>query len=519
MNFEIIENDLLKFKDMSREEFLGRPRIVSSAHSKNLVPKVLTTLKGLPHVQFINDLTAVYNKDGAAVFDGNNVIASYNFGDTLVVDKRYRRQGIGEELIYQWRKRFPNANTAQTRTKISQKMQNNVWNRIQKELLDESFLYPPGSNIPGITDYRDPAKSKKYFQPYTKEDIETLTKLNIKIRTYKGVPGRWLNPGRTHIVLTKNNGVIVFNYGSNDNIIDWRELLSIVNETIDRTIQPVYSGLIPFKNGYMISRNRDDLKSWIGDINKYSEDISKISNELINRGLANKNTPIWIGNVYKGSGEYIGRIGSIQSSNNIPNYLKLYHGTSNYRLQHILKYGLRPIELKDRVWNKGGLEKMRPEHRDDSVYLTASKPQAEYYAKKATDTDRNRYNVTYRRNINNKINLLEIERTKLEWYIDHGKQSPEIYQKFEECKEKLSRLKETIFYGPFEEVILQITIPKSKYDKLMADDDYLRTVKDAKPTDGLKSLSYFGQVAFRGNIPPSQIKVIAQGKEAKRISD
>ena len=53
------------------------------------------------------------------VFDGDKVVASYNFGNTLAVDRAYRRQGIGEELVYQWRTRNPNAPPARERTKAA----------------------------------------------------------------------------------------------------------------------------------------------------------------------------------------------------------------------------------------------------------------------------------------------------------------------------------------------------------------------------------------------------------------
>ena len=75
-----------------------------------------------------------------------------------------------------------------------------------------------------------------------------------------------------------------------------------------------------------------------------------------------------------------------------------------------------------------------------------------------------------------------------------------------------------MFYSKFEPVILEITLFKSEYDKLMADDDFLRKYPVASPSDWLRSLSDFGQVAFRGTIPPSRIKVIAKGSDASQRS-
>ena len=64
--------------------------------------------------------SARYSPDGAAVYDGDKVIASYNFGDTLVVDRPYRKGGIGSELVYEWRTRYPAHGAATARTKVSQ---------------------------------------------------------------------------------------------------------------------------------------------------------------------------------------------------------------------------------------------------------------------------------------------------------------------------------------------------------------------------------------------------------------
>lgn len=137
---EAESNDrLAPFRTMSRDEFLGKPRITSLKNASALKPRLLRSLQDLPRVPFLSGLTAVYDADGAAVLDGDKVVASYNFGDTLVVDRAYRRRGIGLELVYQWRTRFPNAAPATHRTKLAQTVQTKVWDRIQNELrLDEA---------------------------------------------------------------------------------------------------------------------------------------------------------------------------------------------------------------------------------------------------------------------------------------------------------------------------------------------------------------------------------------------
>src|SRR6185369_9899160 len=51
-------------------------------------------------------------------------------------------------------------------------------------------------------------------------------------------------------------------------------------------------------------------------------------------------------------------------------------------------------------------------------------------------------------------------------------------------------------------------ITKDDYHKLRADDDYLQKMGGkADPNNWRESLSYFGQVAFVGSIPPSQISL------------
>ena len=84
------------------------------------------------------------NEDGAVVLDKGKPIASYNFGDTLVVDKPYRKSGLAQELVYEWRTTFPAPAVAKERTKASQAIQEKVWERIQneKQSLPEQSPYP-----------------------------------------------------------------------------------------------------------------------------------------------------------------------------------------------------------------------------------------------------------------------------------------------------------------------------------------------------------------------------------------
>lgn len=132
---DIIEtNDrLAAFSAMTRDEFLGKPKITSDSNADRLRPKLLAGMENLPREPFLGRYEAIYDKDGAAVIDGDIVIASYNWGNTLVVHPAYRRQGIGAELVYQYRTRYPDTPPADYRTKASQALQRKVWARIERE--------------------------------------------------------------------------------------------------------------------------------------------------------------------------------------------------------------------------------------------------------------------------------------------------------------------------------------------------------------------------------------------------
>lgn len=133
------------FAGFTREQFLGNPTITKDTNAATLRPRVLTTVATAEPEAFPvgRGLTAKYSPDGAAVFDGEQVIASYNFGNTLVVDKKHRRQGIAEELVYQWRMRNPQAKPARERTKKSQALQEKVWARIEREIQSSALNQSP----------------------------------------------------------------------------------------------------------------------------------------------------------------------------------------------------------------------------------------------------------------------------------------------------------------------------------------------------------------------------------------
>lgn len=85
---------------LTKEEFLGKPKIVSPKGSSDLEPRLLTTNESATPEPFMGGKYKLkISEDGAAVLDKDKVVASYNFGDALVVDPKYRKKGIAEELV------------------------------------------------------------------------------------------------------------------------------------------------------------------------------------------------------------------------------------------------------------------------------------------------------------------------------------------------------------------------------------------------------------------------------------
>jgi hypothetical protein len=269
---------------------------------------------------------------------------------------------------------------------------------------------------------------------------------------------------------------------------------------------------------------------------------------LHDRGVASLSAPIWLGNWAANKGEHIGTVRSILATETqVRRTITLFHGTDTFRLQQIMRTGLRAVGLEQRVWNKGGAEKVRPEHREEAVYLTASRPQAEYYARKAVNIDRARFGPEGRRkfryNIQQTEDLIRRYTAALEHYAtmtpeaiksedewsskyahDHmpiaSKQRlyPESIVQAQQVVDQAKLLPVDSFYGKIEPVILQATLRKSEFDRLMADDDFLARNRGIDPNAWEQSLSEFGQIAFKGVIPPDRLTVIAKGKDAGQVS-
>lgn len=362
--------------------------------------------------------------------------------------------------------------------------------------LFESVPFKPGAAPSHVVDFRDPEKA-----------AEAKARIGGK--------------AREHVVLTKSGGAIVFYYG-HLNSEDWATVLDKVGLEID-PIQGDAFAISALKSGYLIDRDRNPGRSWSGNRNRYSDDIKPIVQRLVDLGFAGPATPFWIGSWAREDGENIGTARSILERPDVPKTLTLYHGTSTSRLPEIMRDGLKALDVADRVWNKGSTEKSRPAHRAHSVYLTASRPQAEYYAKKAVDVDRKRRGpaavTAAKRGIYAADQSIAVIDRRLKVALDHERPALEAQKaEWEAVKAKSRKIADIDATGKVEPVILKVTIRSKDLGKLWADDDHLAISPDTDPRDWQKSLSQFGQVAFADTIPPERLQIVAQGAAAGRLS-
>jgi hypothetical protein len=307
-----------------------------------------------------------------------------------------------------------------------------------------------------------------------------------------------VNLSNTHITLTRDGGALIWNY-ARGNKIDWHypnpadgEGLSIIGRReCDNSIQDDWMSMRFTKNGVMLNISRGNF----GKRNIFSLDNRKIVERLLDLRIVTLRTPIFIGNWAKRDedGEFIGSVAKIINATDIPNRIILYHGTSNARAAEILRNGLSPVDVEMRTQK----EALVADHRVYSVYLTASLQQAKYYARKAVDIDRIRFSYNYRSRLHGKY---------LEWKYDIShdaltrekkiKKAQEVFNFYEKLSNSIDKVLPTI---------LKIELSRRDYKNFLADDDFIKSNPNASPNDWRESLSNFGQVAFRGNIPPEKI--------------
>ena len=257
------------------------------------------------------------------------------------------------------------------------------------------------------------------------------------------------------IVLTKDGGGILYNWG-NGNTIEWKELYAKVESEMDTSVQKDMTQIAIHRNGFMIDQSLGDAR-WSGSRTKHTPDIVAILKELKKRGVGEISTPIWFGNwANKSTARSAGSLGKLLDFHAKPlTRLTMYHGTSSYRAEEIMKNGLRPLPKDERIWKK--VHRETPAHRAEAIYLTAALNQAEYYAEQASKMDKRRKNLD-----------------------SNGESVP---------------------------VILTCTLGVADMKKLAADDDHLMLNDGSTLEDWRDSLQRMGQVAYKGSLPPSRLRI------------
>lgn len=245
----------------------------------------------------------------------------------------------------------------------------------------------------------------------------------------------------------KNQKIYLFRWGHTGNKIEWKDITPYSG--LDNSMIVITN----VKNVILPNRVGGNSK-WEGSRNIFTSNTKEWVQTLLDNNLIIPNSKIYIGNWASLKGTFIGTADQVVKMDliNLPDKLIFYHGTDSNRLDDIKKDGLTPVPLEKRVWKSDNL-RHHPEYREKAVYLTYDKGQANYYAKKAVNISRAR---GYRG-------------TKM--------------------------------------VILKIVIPKSHYNNLMPDDDYLARIKEKTGVSWIESLKNFSQVAYIGSIPADWIEV------------
>lgn len=263
---------------------------------------------------------------------------------------------------------------------------------------------------------------------------------------------------KTNLVLTKSGGVILFSNSGTGNVagLSLKKIESYTAKEIDKKLQEYFTdiALMPFNKGIIFRRSRSRTSLLAGDRSAYSKDLNPTIDALVKRKAISLNTHIWLGDTSQREGEDIGTAQQVLNRQFPPHKLLLYHGTSTKRLTDIKKTGLKPVPADQRVWKKGADITVH----DDAVYLTAVRAQAEYYAKIAAS---------------------------------HDKAKP---------------------------ALVTVTLTSRDFPHLIADDDFAIDSKAPKTNNWQTSLSYYGQVAYKGTIPTNRLQVIATGLAAGQKS-
>lgn len=117
------------------EEFKGEPRLYTATKAQMLEgpKKVWERTKKAPKQPFLSDYQIRKGSNQYVVYDGDKVIATFSAGDNLTVNKDYRRRGIAEELVYQYKTEVDPLPRSTSRSKAVDKLYEKVWERIKRK--------------------------------------------------------------------------------------------------------------------------------------------------------------------------------------------------------------------------------------------------------------------------------------------------------------------------------------------------------------------------------------------------
>ena len=269
----------------------------------------------------------------------------------------------------------------------------------------------------------------------------------VDLRDPNWVPDSYEAKDKDRSMINIHNGKIYIYRWGPGNTLEWDKVISGVGAHNDMmSLTPGGSLILPNRVG-------GDSK-WEGARNLYTPGTKEWTEILLNAGVINPDTKVYIGNWAGSRGSFIGRAKQIVKLDltKLPARMVFYHGTDSTRLEQIKTEGLGPMAREKRIWKSDAL-KNHPEWREHAVYLTADRGQANYYAKKA---------VAVMRRAGNK---------------------------------------------DVKKVILKVTIPRKAYRQLLPDDDYLMRQLIWIGVNWIDSLKNFSQVAYLGKIPPEWIEV------------
>jgi GNAT superfamily N-acetyltransferase len=147
--------------EMTREEFVGNPRLYSGKTNVKETPKRVyaATSSATPEPFLGGKFQIRRGGSQVAVYDGEKVIATYTGGDNLVVDPKYRRQGIATELLTYYKRNVDPTQTAASRSKEV----HGIYNKVHKSEVETALK--EGKPVPAsvLDDYPDLAA--KYGKP------------------------------------------------------------------------------------------------------------------------------------------------------------------------------------------------------------------------------------------------------------------------------------------------------------------------------------------------------------------